>query len=887
MTIAKGTRLGPYELATLVGEGGMGQVYRARDTRLDRTVAIKVLSARFGDSPDRRARFEREARLISSLSHPNICALFDVGREGETDFLVMEYLEGETLASRLARGPLALDMVLRFASQIAAAIERAHRQGIVHRDLKPGNILVTPSGVKVLDFGLAKIQAAPATGSWPEALPTKTTDAWPAPALTVEGTVLGTPHYMAPEQFEGLEVDARADLWAFGCVLYEMATGSRPFAGSGSASIAAAVLRSEPERPSIRQAGCPPALERLILGCLVKDREQRWQSALDARLELDGMLAGGAEAIATTATGPRRWLPWVAALVLAAAGTGAAAWLGRRGAAPPPRTAVRFEVAPPAGMAFLAPSVEVIPFAVSPDGGRIAYVLIEGQGRRVWQRRVDELDARPIAGTEGASSIFWSPDGRSLAFFGSGKLRRIDLEGGSPVPICDLSAGIGYSGTWSPAGTILFSSVQGNAIYAVPASGGVPKRVLEPDTARHEGRLVWPQFLPDGSGFLYSSRSAEGFSLMFVDGDAPPRVVAHLASRAGFVAPDWLVFARDGALLAQHFNRATGQLTGAAESIAPTVRVFVSSAWAGFAASPGGSLFFLTGQTSSRLVWLDRSGTPQGTAGMPGDYLTVSVAPDGRSLLADRAQKELGTHDIWKVDLDRDLETRITSDPEADFEPVWLPGTRSMVYSRVSGSGSPNMWRRDLDTGLEELLLPRPEFESATDASQDGRLLAFVQRGVAGKFHGWILDLGGQHQATPLLQTDAQVASVRFSPDARYVAFISDESGGDEAYVAPLAHPHDAIRISPHGASLLRWRRDGREILFLGGDRTMTAVSVRTEPRLELGPPERLFVLPGDVDWNDFDVTSDGRRLIAIRIDRRASTQPATAIVGWTPGAAP
>jgi Tol biopolymer transport system component len=579
-------------------------------------------------------------------------------------------------------------------------------------------------------------------------------------------------------------------------------------------------------------------------------------------------------------------------------------WIGRQGGASVARPAVRFDVPPPPGTTFLADFVEVVSLAVSPDGTRLAFVGVDVgvdapgaqaaeqrpgarvPGTRVWLRNVADLEAAALPGTDGATSILWSPDGRSLAFFAGGRLRRVDLEGGSPVTICDLSPGIGYAGTWGPSGTILFASVQGDAIYSVPAAGGTATRLLVPDPSRHEGRIAWPQFLPDGRGFLFWARSSsKAATLMLADGGAAPRPVAAVNSRAAFVAPDWIVFARDGALLAQHFDAAGARLTGAPIAIAPAVPVFVSSGWAGFAASPSGSLLYLTGLTSSRLTWLDRTGTPQGTVGTPGNYLNVALSPDARSLLADRSQPELGTYDIWKFDLDRNVTTRITSDPDADFAPVWLPGTNSFVYSTIRGgdTGNPNLMRRNLDDGREEPVQPRNAFEQATDASLDGRLLTFIERDASGRLRNWVLELSGGRPPTELFHADDQVTSARFSPDARYVVYISAESGQGEAYVAPLSGAREPVRISQDGAAVVRWRHDGREILFLNRGR-MTSVPVTTQPQLNLGVPRTLFTLPGGVEWTDFDVTPDGQRILAVQIERHAGTAPATAVVGWAPG---
>ena len=564
MTLSAGMRLGPYEILSPLGAGGMGEVYRARDTRLDRSVAVKVLPPHQSSSPEARERFEREAKTISQLSHPNICALFDVGRQDETDFLVMELLEGETLSDRLKKGPLPLEQTLRCGVEIADALDQAHRQGIVHRDLKPGNVMLTKAGVKLLDFGLAKAIAPLLRGADASQLETAT-----APHdLTQEGTLLGTFPYMAPEQIEGKAADTRTDIFALGAVLYEMATGKRAFVGDTRAALASAILTSEPKpMPSLRPT-CPPALDRLVRTCLAKDPERRWQTAHDVGLQLAALAEDGPLGPAPSASSVgRRLVPWVVAALGVAVGLGA---LLRPQASPPavPRT-VRFSVPPPPGRTFLD-TVETVPLALSPDGSQLAFVARDPTGvTRLWLRPLSAMEARPLEGTEGALSSLWSPDGRSLAFFAAGKLKRLDLPGGSALPLCDVRPGVGLHGTWGRDGQILFASAEGEAIYRVSTAGGAPAVAVKADPSQGDTRINWPSFLPDGQRFFYLTRLRDGGGqLMLAQPGKPPRPVLPGVSSVQYVDPGYLVFAREGTLLGQRFDFANGRVAGEPFSIA-------------------------------------------------------------------------------------------------------------------------------------------------------------------------------------------------------------------------------------------------------------------------------------------------------------------------------
>jgi Tol biopolymer transport system component len=883
MTLASGTRLGPYEIVAPLGAGGMGEVYRAKDTRLGREVAIKVLPAEVDADAERLRRFEHEARAASALSHPNILTLFDVGRHEATSFLVTELLEGESLRDRLAQGAPPLRKAIEIGVEIARGLAAAHAKGIVHRDLKPENLFVTKDGVvKILDFGLAKL-TLPESGGLAEA----TTIA----GATATGVVMGTAGYMAPEQVRGERADARSDLFSLGCVLYELAAGRRAFGGHSPPETLSAILRDEPE-PMAAPGATGSVLEGIVRRCLEKRPEERFQSARDLGFALESLL-GAPSGAATTPLrrrgalrrqlSPGRVL--LATLLIAALPT--AYWLSARRDPPSTQPLVRFEFPPPAELWFLANTVEHLPIAVSPDGRQLGFVATDGRAPQIWLRRIDELAARPLVGTDGARTMTWSPDGDALAFVADGRLMRLDLAGGTAVPICNVGLGVGYALSWGATGDILFASVQGDAIYRVPAAGGEPRKVVESDYAKEIYRVVWPRFLPDGRGFLYTARSGgKRASLMLVDGDQPPREVTPLASRVEFVAPDWLLFAREGALLAQRFDARAARLVGNAVSVAPSVRYFYSSAWSGFAASQNGTIFYFTGKNIRQLAWFDRTGRRLADVGPPGDYLGFRFAPDRRSVLASRTQPALGTYDIWRLDLERGVETRLTDSPDADFDGLLSSDGGSLIYSTIK-TRAPILIRRDFGTGSEEELLPGATFQTGEDISPDGSRLAFLERGDAGKFRARMLSLGGERRAVDLLPATVGVSDLRFSPDGRYLAYISDATGSNEAYVAPVDSPANGVRLSPDGAFLLRWSPDGRELLFLDGKSALISVPVRLTPQLELGRPTPLFTLPKVLSWADFDFALDGQQILAVVVEQGSSSQPASVVVGWRPVAAP
>ncbi|HEX6641650.1 MAG TPA: protein kinase, partial [Thermoanaerobaculia bacterium] len=675
MTLARGSRLGPYEISSLCGAGGMGEVYRARDTRLDRTVAIKVLPPSLTASEEQRIRFEREARAISALSHPNICALYDIGSDSGHEYLVMEFLDGETLAERLTRGALPSSQVVRIGAQIAAALQQAHRAGITHRDLKPGNIMLTTSGAKLLDFGLAKFVESPRIFSDQSAPSTRISP------LTAEGTIVGTMFYMSPEQLLGNAIDPRSDIFSFGVILYEMATGQRPFRGDAPASVIAAILSSDPPPVRSLQPGIAPALERIIVTALEKNPDERWQTAHDVGRQL--LWLGDPSSSATTeqpAAPPARRVPLAAIVATAAIVAALLGWAGARFFTPARADAerMRMQIAPPPEL-LPQRSSELTDFAISPDGRTLVFVAGgDGAGALVL-RRLDSFQFTKVAATDGAASPFWSSDGQWIGYTAGGKLWKTKLAGGAPpVALCEVNP-FGARATWV-GDTILFSELRGSRkeIQRVSSSGGVPASVttLQPGDWRH----TWPSLLPDGTHFLYEEFSAgtPERKLLLASLDAPGKsLLARNVSLATIAGSDLLLYVRDGNLLSQRIDVAKGITRGEASLVASDVSYFYPTARADFSASAAGVVVYRTDTSTGRLMILNRSGAVTRTLDEHNLFWDHSISRDGRKAAVTVVTRATGLMDIWIYDLARGMRERFTSDPNIEVSPAWAPDGRS------------------------------------------------------------------------------------------------------------------------------------------------------------------------------------------------------------------
>ncbi len=904
MSLSSGTRLGPYEILSPLGAGGMGEVYRARDTRLERTVAVKVLPSHMSASAEIRQRFEREARTISQLSHPHICALYDVGREGETEYLVMEYLEGETLSDRLGRGALALEQTLRYGTEIADALDKAHRQGIVHRDLKPGNVMITKSGVKLLDFGLAKAMAPAAPQSGLTALPTAVGT---AANLTEAGTILGTFQYMAPEQLEGREADGRSDIFAFGAVLYEMATGRKAFSGASQASLIGAILHTEPAPISTIQSASPPALDRVVKKCLAKEPEDRWQSAADLGSELKWI--GESSQAGAAAVGPSKRrarggrLGWIVAGALAFAfAAGAAYVLPRLHRKAGSAGEVRFTLEPPSGMTFWDAGADT-DFAIAPDGRQFAFVAVNAGGRnQLCLRPLDAIAARPLPGTEGARWPFFSPDGLSIGFFADNRLKTLSLAGGSPQSITEGSGDM-RGAAWRPDGSILFGHV-GRGLMRVSAAGGEPTVALPVDAARKEFSIGWPTFLPDGRKFIYQSLTEDtaerGIYLTSFDAKNRMRILDSI-SKGAWVEPGYLLFMRGTALLAQRLEPDPPRLTGEPALVADGLPVNPVPGSAPFTAA-GSTILYRSGggAPGTRLVWFDRAGRRLAEVGPEAADISVSLSPDGTRAAVARVNdpsQPLGgepTVNVWVVDLVRGISTRVTLDPvNGDENPTWSPDGRRLAFATHVKGARADIFVKDAGGGgaPEPMLLGRQNAHPI-DWSADGQFLLVQSVNEAGRVGLSSIPLTGEHKPQPFLGGDFDQAQGQFSPDGRFVAYVSNESGRPEVYVRPFPKGEEKWQISSSGGVSPRWRRDGRELLYVAPDGAITAVAVRLGPRFSASPPVSLFrttIRPVNFNFYGgaapYDVSRDGNRFLVNTVEKPGSVAPLRAILNWQPPA--
>ena len=860
----------------------MGEVYKAKDTRLDRTVAVKVLPRHLSESLEVRQRFEREAKTISQLSHPHICTLYDVGNQDGVEYLVMEFLEGETLADRLGRGPLPSEQVLRYGIEMADALDKAHRQGIVHRDLKPGNVMVTKSGVKLLDFGLAKAVAPVSTKSSMSALPTIT------PNLTQEGTILGTFQYMAPEQLEGKETDGRTDIFAFGAVLYEMATGRKAFEGKSQASLIGAILRDEPPPISIVQPMAPPALDRVVKTCLAKDPEDRWQTARDVLLQLKWIQEGGSQAgVAAPAAARRRnreRLAWVAAAAGAAAALALTAVLVSR--TPETRRAVQSSILPPEKATF---AFENGPLAVSPDGRRLAFVARPADGRSaLWVQTLTGLSAQPLPGTEGASYPFWSPDGRFLGFFAGGKLKKIDASGGPPQTICDAQTGRG--GTWNREGVILFAPTPRDGILQVSSAGGTPSPATRLDETRQEIGHRLPVFLPDGRHFLFLSSSGPELRRLMCGslGGRETRELLRVNSNVSYVEPGYLLFYRERTLFAQRFDAKRIELRGEAFPVGEQIQYFPDRGFGVFSASNDGTLVYQRAAgIASQMVWTDRAGKPIETVGPPGLYRCPRLSYDGRRVAVD-IEDQTGRSDIWVYDMSRRVFTRLTFGPADNTYPIWSPDDRIAFMSNAKSPGD-IVVKPSSGSGGEEFLTGSDTPGTRSDAakftdhwSRDGRFLAYHTAGVKTGADLWTLSLTDRKPALFLATPAAEVLHF-FSPDGRWIVYQSNESGRFEIYVRPFPQPGGKWQVSTEGGHFPVWSADGKEIFYVGDDNRLTAVPVRAESGFELGTPEPLFeVRLRSVLGRAYDVSADGKRFLLNTALEDVRSASLTLVQNWT-----
>ena len=860
MTLAPGTKLGPYEIVAPLGAGGMGEVYRAKDPRLGRDVAVKVLPQHLSANPEVRARFEREAKTVSSLNHPNICTLFDVGREGETDYLVMELVEGETLAQRLAKGGLGFAEVLRLGTQIADALDRAHRAGVVHRDLKPGNVMLTKSGAKLMDFGLARATglASDRAGSGVTMAAMTQSPTMVAP-LTAEGTIVGTFQYMSPEQLEGRESDARSDLWALGCVLYEMATGRRAFDGATQASLISAIMRDSPRPMAELAPMSSPALERLVGALLAKDPDDRVQTAHDVKLQLqwagDASSASSAAASSVVAAPSARrggttlaWGVAGAALVLALA-----AWLLPRSPGSSGIERAKLTIPGPPGAQLMNDAAS---FAISPDGSTLAFAASDSAGTsKLWLRPLDGLTARQLPGTDRASLPFWSPDGRSLGFFADTKLKTILIESGRTEALCDAPDPRG--GTWGSQGSIVFAPIAMGSLYSVPSEGGAVTLVLRPDTTRGETALRYPEFLPDGRGFLFVALPQRGadFQVYLGHVGSSDRKTLMLAGAAPvYAGPGWLVTLQNDRLVAQRFDAGGGKVTGKPIVLGDAPILGGNNGTRAVSVSRNGILAYPAARRSdTQLAWLDRSGQVERLFSLPaGRWEEVVISPDGRrAFVSRRGMSDL--QNMWLVDLTTGQATLSNMKPSTYFQLIWSPDGKRVAYS-ASPKGPTDLFIQSVDGGEPTALYESNAlFKNPYGWSPDGSFITFESPSHETGWDLWKLPIDGDRQPVPLVRTPFNEGGGWFSPDGRWLINHSDESGLYELYVRSLTGAES--RTSIPGTKVAGftspgpcwWSRDGREILIRETDATLRVVDVEPGPTFRCGRARVLFKISDDV----------------------------------------
>jgi serine/threonine protein kinase/WD40 repeat protein len=887
MALTSGTKLGPYEIQSPLGAGGMGEVYRARDTRLDRIVAVKVLASHLSSSPELKQRMEREGRAISSLNHPHICQLYDIGSQNGTDYLVMEFLEGETLAERLRKGAVPLAEVFKIGIAVAEALAVAHRSGIVHRDLKPGNIMLTAGGAKLMDFGLAKPlgmqNSGTGTGSAAPSFTAAATMSGPSPLtpLTTAGSVIGTIQYMSPEQIEGKEADARSDVFAFGAVLYEMVAGKRPFQGKSQISLASSILESEPEPVSKLKPNTPPAFDHVVTTCLQKNPDERYQSAHDVKLELQ-WIAADKSSPAVAAAPPRstaRDRVTRSALMIFAIVLGIVAGSFLR-APVSPEGSIRTVINPPEKTTLNLTGDSAGPPVLSPDGSAIAFSATGADGKAaLWVRPMNLLEARMLPSTEGAIFPFWSPDGRSLGFFAGSKLKTIDLNGGSAQVICDASLGRG--GAWGPGGVILFSPSPSDPLMRVSINGGTPVPITKIDTALHTSHR-WPFFLPDGKHFLYlalhhdPSKSANN-ELYYASLDGRENRPLFRSQANAVYADGFLLFARGNQLMAQPFDPASGKLSGEPQDLAKGIMNDASTWHMDASASSGGLLVFGSGASGDlQLVWMNNSGKEISTVADKLEELQGAVvSPQGDRIAL---QIDAGENDIWVLDLSRGVRTRLTFGPVANTSPVWSPDGKWIAYASPR-TGRFNLYRKPSDgSGAEELLLTDDQGIDPSDWSHDGKYLIYTRGGPTGQT--WALPLQGERKPSMVL---SRGAFAKFSPDGRWLAYTSDESGAFEVYVVAFGGGQAKYQVSANAGQLPRWSRDGKELYFLDATFDIFAVPVRDAGgALQFGVPQTVVS-----NWSAplafYDVAPDGKKILLNRIAQQVS-QSVTVVTSFTAG---
>jgi len=882
MQLTSGTRLGRYEIRSLIGAGGMGEVYLANDPKIGRDVAIKVLPADFAADKDRVARFELEAQAAGALNHPNILAIHDIDTQDGLLFVVSELLEGEELRDRLERSQIPLRKVIDYAQQIVSGLTAAHEKGIVHRDLKPENLFITKDDrVKILDFGLAKLRETDPNIHGSEDATRK--------ALTDPGMVMGTVGYMSPEQVRGQMIDHRSDIFSFGVILYEMITGRRAFEEESLAETMSAIVKEEPPEMSESNPNISPALERIVHRCLEKKPDRRFQSTADLGFALESLAAptsssGSNLTAAVSAIGPEKerspWLnriPWAIALLLLA-GLAVVATMYVLQSAPDKRI-VKFAVSVPASSTAISNPV------ISPDGRTIVYVAtVEGE-TSLFTRSLDSMTEQRLAGTEGAWSPFWSPDSRYIGFFTAGKLRKADTAGGPVQNLCDSSIGTG--GSWNRDDVILFGEKQ-KGIKRVSASGGEATLLLPLDSSRKETEVWHPAFLPDGSHFFfyiwYASTNSGEIFVVSLDGDERKPVLKN-DSNVAYVEPGYLLFARESTLMAQRFSTSRLELVGDPFPVAEDLAFDGNEDYSNFSLSENGTMVSLKGGARQRqLTWVDREGKEISKVGQPGAYVNVVLSPDGKKAAVQRRVD--GNSDIWVYDLERGLPVRFTFSASGEDDPAWSPDGSVILFTSDRDGGIRRIYRKPAGGAeKEELVSDAAQVnDDGIDWSRDGKNVIYDSTNEKGGLDIWVLPMTGDSKPYPLLQSEFAETLARFSPDSRYFAYVSSESGKPEVYVQSFPPSGGKWQVSTGGGGQPHWRRDGKELFYISADKRLMAVPVKLDGTFESGQPTPLFLtlVSSYLSPDRYDVSADGQRFLMNSPFEETSGSPINVILNWT-----
>ena len=878
MTLEAGAKLGRYEIRSKLGAGGMGEVYRARDEKLNRDVAIKVLPAALSENADRLHRFEQEAQTAGALNHPNILVIYDVGTNESAPYVVSELLEGETLRDRLDHGPLSSRNSIDYGTQIARGLAAAHAKGIVHRDLKPDNLFITRDNhVKILDFGLAKLVQ-------PSIEETAQTDVATRKVHTDPGTVMGTVGYMAPEQVRGRAVDHRADIFSFGAVLYEMLSGRRAFHGDSAIETLNAILKEEPSAITNTNPNIAPALERVVWHCLEKNPDHRFQSASDVAFALESLSGVTTHASQQTLTQgaittPSRWtrerLIWLGVCLLLLAGMSALA-VAHFSRSAPNSHAVRLALTTPGKTTFPAH------VTVSPDGLHVAFTASNAEGKReLWVRSLDADQAQTLGGTEGALTPFWSPDSRSVGYFANGKLFKVEAARGHPQYLCDVREDGG--GAWSREGVILFGGPEG--ISRIPAQGGMPELATKVDAKEEAHR--WPYFLPDGRHFIFlaDAQTTENHHVRIGSlGSQETQILFSAVTRVAYAPPGYLVYVNQGALVARPFDTNSLKLTGDPTTLVEDVAEVGSNHEFDFSVSENGVLAYQTGSSQSELVWFDRSGKKLESIGEPDNYASVALSPDGRRAVAGLLDADGRQSDLWLLDLSRGTKSRLTFHAQSDGDPLFSPdGKRILFTSNRDGDGHVHLYDTAASaTGDDQLLLSADADDIPTSWSRDGKHILFMRFRTGAHSSVWLLPLAGR-EAKLLLQSSAfDQAAATFSPDGRFIAYTSDESGKFEVYVQPFPLSGEKWVISSGGGFLPLWRDDGKELFYLTPDGRMMSAEIKSDAAFDSVVTKPLFQInikraPG----YPYAVAPDGSRFLVNTPAEATNPTPMTLVLNW------